>query len=97
MPSLTSSNQASKAEIGFETFPCGPCAVEADRVLRSLDGVIEAVFDDGVRRATVLFDPTRVNIPLILSTLQPLGLKPKIISVISPVRGVLCGENSNPG
>jgi hypothetical protein len=95
MPSLTSCAQASKAEIGFETFPCGPCAVEADRVLRSLDGVIEAVFDDGVRRATVLFDPTRVNIPLILSTLQPFGLNPKVISVITPLKGVSRGENSD--
>jgi hypothetical protein len=95
MPSLASYGQASKAEIGFETFPCGPCAVEADRVLRSLEGVIEIVFDDGVRRATVLFDPARVNIPLIISTLQPFCLNPKVVSVISPMRGVLRGENSN--
>ncbi|MGH7829127.1 MAG: hypothetical protein ACREP8_03015 [Candidatus Binatia bacterium] len=93
MPSLNSPNQASRAEIGFDAFPCGPCAVEADRHLRTLDGVIEILFDEAVRRAAVVFDPRRVGIPLILSTLQPFCLNPKVISVISPMRGILHGEN----
>jgi hypothetical protein len=85
---------SSKAEIGFDTFPCGTCAVEADRHVRILDGVIEIFFDEAVRRAAVVFDPARVGIPLILSTLRPFCLNPKVISVTSPMRGLLQGENS---
>ena len=88
MLSLNFNKQATRVEIGFEAFPCGPCAAEADSLLRSLEGVIQIIFDPAVRRVAVLFDPTRVNIPLILSTLEPFGLKPRVISVISPMKGV---------
>jgi len=87
--------QATKAEIGFEVFPRDPCATEAGRLLRSLEGVIQVHFDPAVQRLAVLFDPARVTIPLILSTLEPLGLKPKLVSVITPLKGALNGENSN--
>lgn len=95
MLSMNPNSQATKAEIGFEVFPCGPCAEEADRHLRSLDGVIQILFDPAVRRVAVLFDPTRVNTPLILSSLEPFATKPKVISVISPMKEVSDGENSN--
>ena len=78
-----STRQTTKAEIGFEVFPCGPCAEEADRLLKSLEGVIQIFIDPAVRRVAVLFDPARVNIPLILSTLEPFGLRPKVVSVIT--------------
>lgn len=76
-----------RAEIGFETFPCGPCATEADKVLRSIEGVIEVLFDPCVRRASVFFDPGRVNTAHILTSLQPFATKPRVISVIAPVKG----------
>ncbi len=80
--------QATKAEIGFELFPCGPCAMEADKLLRSLEGMIHIHFDPAVQRVAVLFDPTKVNIPLILSTLEPFDLKPRVISVITEMKGM---------
>jgi len=73
-----------RAEIGFEEFPCGPCATEADRVLRSLEGVLEVHLNASVGRATIFFDPTRVKIPALLSTLQSLKLNPKLVSLIMP-------------
>lgn len=94
LPSL-SDKQATRAEIGFEEFPCGPCATDADRALRSLAGVIQVLFDPCVRRALVLFDPARVNLSHILSTLQPFATKPKVTSVISPWKGVVRGKNSD--
>jgi hypothetical protein len=89
MSSHNSDKQLTRAEIGFEAFPCGPCATEADSLLRSLEGVTQIIFDPAVRRVAVLFDPTRVNILLILSTLEPFGLKPRVISVISPMKGMV--------
>ncbi|MFQ5902903.1 MAG: hypothetical protein ACE5JO_04360 [Candidatus Binatia bacterium] len=64
--------------------------MEADKLLRSLEGVIHIHFDPAVRRIAVLFDSTRVNIPLILSTLstlEPFDLKPRVISVITEMEG----------
>ena len=75
--------QATKAEIGFELFPCGSCATEADSLLRSLDGVIQILFDPAVQRVAVFFDPTKIDIPRILLTLEPFGLRPKVVSVIT--------------
>ena len=85
MASNTHSGQATKAEIGFEIFPSDTRSNEANRHLQSLDGVIQILADRSVRRMAVLFDPTRANISLILSTLEPFGLNPRVVSVTTPV------------
>ena len=82
----TADKQLAKAEVGFDSFPCGPCAEEADRVLSSLEGVVQTVVDPAVRRIAVHFDPARVGTALILSTLAPFGAKPKVVSVVSPMK-----------
>lgn len=84
-----SDKEASRAEIGFDAFPCGPCAAEADRALKSLAGVTEIVVDPAVRRIAVHFDAERIGIPLILSTLEPFGAKPRVVSVVSRMKGVV--------
>lgn len=89
MATAYSNPQLTKAEIGFECFPCAPRATEADKLLRALEGVIETDVDPAVRRIAVHFDPARVGIPLILSTLEPFGVKPRVISVVSPMKGVV--------
>lgn len=85
MVALNGHKQASKAEIGFETFPCEPCAIEADKLLQSIEGMTEITFNAAVNRLAVYFDPRRVKIPLILATLESFGLKPKIISIATPI------------
>lgn len=84
-----SNKEATKAEIGFDAFPYGPCAAEADRALKSLEGVTVIVVDAAVRRIAVHFDPERIGIPLILSTLEPFGAKPRVVSVVSRMTGVV--------
>ncbi len=87
---LNSSNEElTRAEIGFDAFPCGPCAAEANRALNSLEGVTGIVVDPAVRRIAVHFDPERIGIPLILSTLEPFGTKPRVVSVVSRMKGVV--------
>ena len=86
MASNTHISRATKVEIGFEIFPSDNCAIEANRLAQSLDGVIQILADRSVRRMAVLFDPTRANISLILSALEPFGLNPRVISVTTPVR-----------
>lgn len=88
-------DQATKAEIAFKIFPRGPCAAEADSLLKSLEGVIQIIFDPAVRRIAVLFDPRKVKIPLILLTLEPFGLKPRVISMISPIKETAYDQNCN--
>ena len=79
------SGQATKAEIGFEIFPSDNCAIEANRLVQSLDGVIQILPDPPVRRMAVHFDPARANISLILSALEHFGLNPRVVSVTTPV------------
>ena len=84
-----SNKEATKAEIGFDAFPCGPCASEADRALKSLEGVTEIVVDAAVRRIAVHFDAERIGIPLILAALEPFGARPRVVSVVSRMRGLV--------
>ena len=79
------SGQATKAEIGFEIFPSDTRTVEANRLVQSLDGVIQILPDPPVRRMSVHFDPARANISLILLALESFGLNPRVVSVTTPV------------
>jgi DNA polymerase III psi subunit len=85
MVPINGKSQLSKAEIGFEAFPGEPCAMEADKVLHSLDGMVQITFNPSVERLAVFFDPKKIKIPLILSTLESFGLKPKVVSVVTPI------------
>ena len=80
--------QSSKAEISFDTFPLDSGVVEAERVVGSMEGVKHFYWNASVRRASVCFNPKIVGIPSILSALSGLSLKPKVISVITPCKGV---------
>ena len=79
------SRQVTKAEIGFEIFPSDTRSNEANRHLRSLDGVIQILSDPSVRRMAVLFDPAKANISLILSVLESFAQNPRVVSVATPV------------
>lgn len=77
-----------RAEIAFDSFPCAPCAYEFQKTIRSTNGVIRILFDSCVRRVTVFFDPEIVDIPRILSTLDPFSPNPRVISVTIPMKKV---------
>ncbi len=86
MASDRHSGQATKAEIGFEIFPSDTRSNEANRLVQSLDGVIQILPDPPVRRMSVHFDPARANISLILSALEAFGLNPRVAFVRTPVK-----------
>lgn len=85
---------ATRVEIAFEAFPYGPCASEAHKALTFLEGVVQIVFNPCVRRASVFFDPSKIDIPLILSTLEPLCPNPRVISVTIPIKKE-CSNGTN--
>lgn len=78
-----------RAEIVFPVFPTCPCANDLETIQQSLNGSSRIVFDPAIRRVTVYFDPTQVDIPLILSTLEAFGAKPRVISVTIPAKRAL--------
>jgi len=75
-----------QAEFAFDTFPRGPCASKAHTVLCSLEGIFQVLFDPRVRRAALFFDPEKVDIPLIHSTVAPFGPDPRVVSVTIPIK-----------
>lgn len=85
---LSEPDWITRAEIGFEPYPRGADIEKAQELLRGLEGVIGAFFDPAVQRMTVIFDPTKVSISHILSSLEPLGAKPKVISVAMVNQGL---------
>ena len=49
----------------------------------------EIVVDAAVRRIAVHFDAERIGIPLILAALEPFGARPRVVSVVSRMRGLV--------
>lgn len=79
----TETNSA-RAEIAFDAFPAESSATALGNTLRSLAGVVGVDFDVGVRRVSVCFKPSIVNISILLTKLQPFGQNPRVVAVISP-------------
>ena len=83
------------AEIAFEDLPDGATVLETFRALRSFAGVLKILLDPSARRVSILFDPAKVNLAPILSALEPLGPKPRVILLPIPIRkegGILRGR-----
>ncbi|MBI2357430.1 MAG: hypothetical protein HYV04_00675 [Deltaproteobacteria bacterium] len=59
--------------------------MDARKLLQSLDGMVQITFDPAVERLAVFFDPRGVKIPSILAGLESFGLKPKIVSIVTPI------------
>ena len=73
-----------RVDISFGTFPRGPSRVEVDEALRSLNGIDGTEFHDSVGRISICFDPSKVSVSRILTSLEVFGGNPKVVSVISP-------------
>jgi copper chaperone CopZ len=75
---------STRVELAFDSFPCGPCASEAEAALYSLSGLMHVEFNGCVHRATIYFDPSKADIATLIAALSPFAPNARVLSVVIP-------------
>lgn len=75
---------STRVELAFDSFPCGPCAGEAEAALNLVPGVEHVEFNGCVHRATIYFDPNKADIATLIAALAPFAPNPRVLSVVIP-------------
>ncbi len=85
---------------------CSTCSITLDRSLRALDGVSEANVNYALQKAFVTYDPSRINIARLVSTIRDAGYDVGAEKVSLKIRGMTCAScvkkiedalNASPG
>lgn len=73
----------------IEGMTCARCAVQVERALAELDGVIAAQVNYASERASVLVEPTRVTLAMLVETVQGAGFHTPLQVVTLEVKDLL--------
>ncbi len=65
-----------KATFTVNGMSCGHCVMAVTKALKGVDGVSDASVDLGAKRATVLFDPTKVSLDALKEVVRDAGYQP---------------------
>lgn len=78
MLSLNCNRQATKVVIACGQFSCVSCFLEEARLLSCLEGVIRVLADPLSGKVGIVFERSKVDIPMIPTTLELLGFRTRV-------------------
>ena len=84
----TIQNQQTTLQISGMT--CAACANRIEKGLNKIDGVTEAVVNFALERASVTYDPQKVDIPSMENRIQQLGYDTVKESIELQIGGMTC-------
>lgn len=82
-------------DVGVQGMTCASCVARVERGLRKLPGVVEAQVNLATERASVTFDPARVQAAAIADQVRALGYQPVIASYQVGVRGMTGAQGAS--
>jgi len=86
------SNKVEKAHIHITGMTCTTCAATIEKGLAETPGVEQAKVSFASEKASVEYDPTRVNLAQIKNTISQIGYGVATKKSISPVSGMTCAS-----
>jgi Cu+-exporting ATPase len=81
-----------KVVIKVGGMTCTTCASTIEKGLRNLAGVTEANVNFATEKATISFDPSRVDQGHLVKTIEELGYRPEMEKVVLPIAGMTCAS-----
>ncbi len=81
-----------KTIIKVEGMTCTTCASTIEKGLRSIPGVEEASVNFATEKATVSFDPTKVDHSQLIKTIEALGYRAGMKKAVLSVGGMTCAS-----
>jgi Cu+-exporting ATPase len=71
---------------------CATCAVNIEKGLSQMEGVVDANVNFATEKATVTFDPAHVAVGDLTKTVKDLGYEARVERITVPVRGMSCAS-----
>jgi len=71
---------------------CASCAVNIEKGLSQVEGVVDASVNFATERATVTFDPDHVTLGDLTKTVKDLGYEAAVERITVPIRGMSCAS-----
>ena len=79
-----------KAEIKVSGMSCASCALNVEKSLKNLDGVDEASVNVGTEKATIEYDPKKLNLTEMENAIEQAGYGVVNEKVILKIGGMTC-------
>jgi len=79
-----------KIDIPVTGMSCAACAARVEEGLSGMDGVLGASVNFAAERATVSFDPVKVNIEDLVGKIKDTGYGASVSTVTLPIKGMTC-------
>ena len=83
-------NSKKKAEIKISGMHCASCALNVEKTLQGLEGVEEAQVNFGTEKATVEYDPEKVELQKLEKSVEEAGYGVVNQQVVIKVGGMTC-------
>jgi Cu+-exporting ATPase len=81
-----------KVELPVTGMTCASCVARIEKGLSKMSGIVDAKVNFGTERATISFDPSRVQIGDFVSAIKDLGYEAGMEKVTLPVHGMSCAS-----
>jgi len=87
---ISTSPSKKKAEISVTGMTCAACSARVEKVLAAMEGVEKASVNLAAEKATLEFDPLKLNIGDFISKIEDAGYGARVETVTIPVTGMTC-------
>jgi Cu+-exporting ATPase len=83
---------AHKIEIPISGMTCAACSARVQRGLAEVEGVSDASVNLAAERASVTFDPLKVDVQSLIAKVRDIGYDTRTASVTVPIKGMTCAS-----
>ncbi|HEX9949474.1 MAG TPA: heavy metal translocating P-type ATPase, partial [Thermodesulfobacteriota bacterium] len=87
-----SKGSAQRVDLPIRGMSCASCAVNIQKGLSQMKGVVDANVNFATERATVTFDPHHVAVGDLIKTVKDLGYEAGVERITVPIQGMSCAS-----
>jgi Cu+-exporting ATPase len=81
-----------KIDIQVKGMTCATCAATIEKGLSKVDGVSEANVNFGTEKATIVYNPGKVQIGTFVDTIKDVGYQARVEKATIPIGGMTCAS-----
>lgn len=87
-----SEGQLRQAELAVTGMSCASCVARIEKGLSKMSGIVDAKVNFATEKATISFDPSKVNMSDFVTTIKDLGYEAGVEKVSLPIHGMSCAS-----
>ena len=83
---------AQRVDLPIRGMSCASCAINIEKGLSQVEGVVDANVNFATEKATVTFDPAHVTVGDLVKTVKDLGYEAGVERITVPIQGMTCAS-----